>query len=289
MPTLNLRDLRRKIRSVENLKKITRAMQMVAASKLKKTQARLMQIRPYADKIAELLGEVSARAGDVSHPLLEARPEVRSIVLAVFSSDKGLCGTYNTNLIHHVEKVLQASGKPARIMAIGRKAGDSLARHGFTIFHQQGQLPPDIPFRLVQDLTGRLMKEFLEGRCDEVHVSFTRFVNPLVFRPETVRLLPAQIGGGKKKEGDVIYEPNPVAILDQLLPRYIETTFQRLLFESVSSEHAARMNAMRNATDNAQDLIQSLVLTRNKLRQASITKELLDIVGGAEAQRKAAG
>jgi F-type H+-transporting ATPase subunit gamma len=286
VPQLNLRDLRRKIRSIENLKKITRAMQMVSASKLKKTQGRLMQIRPYADKISEMLANVSRRIGKVEHPLLTPRAEVKSALVLVITSDKGLCGTYNTNLINHAEKFIRELGKPCRIVSIGKKAETYFAKRKVEVVDRFTSIPADVPFHVTQKIAEVLLREFDAGRADEVYISFTKFVNALTFRPNTVKFIPVQPAAGKEKknvESEYLYEPQPRQILNRLVPRYLETSLQRLVLESLSSEHAARMNAMRNATDNAKELIESLTLTRNKLRQANITKELLDIVTGAEA------
>lgn len=289
MPQLNLRDLRRKIRSIENLKKITRAMQMVSASKLKKTQGRLMQIRPYADKISEMLANVSARLGKVDHPLLTPRAEVKSALVMVITSDKGLCGTYNTNMVNHAERFMKDLGKPSRVVAVGRKGADYFSKRGASVLERFTNIPADVPFAVTQRIADLLLKEFLEGRADEVYISFTKFVNALTFRPNTIKFVPvepAKKKDEKKVETEYIYEPKPDEILNRLLPRYLQTSLQRLVLESLSSEHAARMNAMRNATDNAKELIESLTLTRNKLRQANITKELLDIVTGAEALKE---
>jgi F-type H+-transporting ATPase subunit gamma len=286
MPQLNLRDLRRKIRSIDNLKKITRAMQMVSASKLKKTQGRLMQIRPYADKISEMLANVSSRVGKLEHPLLTPRAEPKTALVAVITSDKGLCGTYNTNLINHSERFMRELGRPCRVVAVGRKGDSYFARRRADVVARFTSIPADVPFRVTQQIAQVLLKEYSEGRADEVYLCFTRFVNALTFRPNTVKFIPVQPTRAKeekKVEVEYLYEPMPEEILRRLVPRYLETSLQRLVLESLSSEHAARMNAMRNATDNAKELIESLTLTRNKLRQANITKELLDIVTGAEA------
>ncbi len=287
MPQLNLRDLRRKIKSIENLKKITRAMQMVSASKLKKTQGRLMQIRPYADKIQEMLSNVSQRIGKVEHPLLTPRAEVKSALVLVITADKGLCGTYNTNMLNHAEKFMKEFGKPCRIVSIGKKAESYFSKRHIEVVEKFTSIPADVPFAVTQKIAEVLLGEFNSGRADEVYISFTKFVNALTFRPNTIQFIPVQPAAKKKDdkkiESEYIYEPQPQQILNRLVPRYLETALQRLVLESLSSEHAARMNAMRNATDNAKDLIDSLTLTRNKLRQANITKELLDIVTGAEA------
>lgn len=279
----SVRIIRRKIRSVQNIKKITRAMQMVSAAKLRKVQDRLMQIRPYSDKIRELLQGLAARVREQAHPLFTPRAEVKKIGVVAILADKGLCGSYNFNMMRYANRFLAERGKPGSVIAIGRKAVSWANREGLPIVAEYVQLPTEIPFAEIQKIARRLVDWFAKGEVDEVHLLFTRYVNALTFRPGSVNFLPIEAEENKGLAHDYLFEPEPAKILEQLVPRYLETTLHRLLLESMSSEHAARMNAMRNATDNADDLIQSLTLTYNKARQAGITKELLDIVGGAEA------
>lgn len=280
----NLRELRLKIRSIENLKKITRAMQMVSASKLKKTQARLMQIRPYADKIAELLSGLAANVGEIRHPLFDRRPEVKAIAVIVMSADKGLCGTFNTNIVERARRFIRETAKPAKILAIGRKAADHFAKQGTEVLARYVGLPTEVPFATLQEITRIVLAEHAAARVDEVYVAFTTYVNAMTFRPTLTRFVPVEtLPRQSKPLAEYIFEPAPKEILARLVPRYLETSLHRMLLESMSSEHSARMNAMRNATDNATELIDSLTLVRNKVRQANITRELLDIVGGAEA------
>jgi F-type H+-transporting ATPase subunit gamma len=290
MPAVqSIRVIRRKIRSIGNIKKITRAMQMVSAAKLKKVQERLLTIRPYADKITSFMEGLAERGGDLRHPLLETRETVRRIGVVVIMADKGLCGSYNSNMLRHAQRFLAEQGKPARITPIGRKAVDAFRRSDAEIGETHQMIPTGVTFAEVRKMAQPLVRSFLDGAVDEVHLLFTRYVNAITFRPGQVRFLPVSApktaGGGAETPGatDYLYEPEPAKILETLLPRYVEVTFHRLLLESMSSEHAARMNAMRNATDNASELISSLTLTYNKARQAGITKELLDIVGGVEA------
>lgn len=289
----NLRDVRRKIHSVRNLKKITRAMEMVAASKLKKTQDRLMQIRTYADKIAELMAHLSGKVEKISHPLFEKR-DVRTVGIIVISADKGLCGTYNSALIEHTRKFIRESGKPVRLLPIGKKAREFFTRKEPTeqIDAYEG-LPTDVPFKVLAEITGKILAEFESGRVDEIYVEFTKFINALTFRPTRVRFIPveppeAPPEARRDEWSGVAYEfePDPAKILDRLIPRFLETSLHRFFLEANSSEHAARMNAMRNATENASEMIDNLTLLHNKVRQANITKELLDIVGGAEVLKQ---
>ncbi len=283
------RDIRWKIRAVGSIKKITRAMQMVAAAKLKKVQSRLLELRPYSDKIHEFLDGLAAQVKELDYPLFVPRAEVKSVGVVLMMSDKGLCGSYNSNMARHALRFLGELGKPVRALAVGRKAGDFLRKHGVDVKASHAQLPTEIPFARVKEMAREITDLYASGAVDEVHLLFTRFVNALTFRPGHVKFLPIEPqaaregGGGLAHEYE--FEPEPGKILDRLIPRYVEVSFHRLLLESMSSEHAARMNAMRNATDSATDMIESLTLTYNKARQAGITKELLDIVGGAEALR----
>jgi F-type H+-transporting ATPase subunit gamma len=291
MPSvLSVRVIRRKIRSVGNIKKITRAMQMVAASKLKKVQERLMAIRPYADQIARMMASLTERAPELDDPYLRPRPEARRIAAVIITADKGLCGSYNANLLRHAQKFL--AGKPGapRLTLIGRKAVDTYRRAGTAAAETHVQVPIDVPFADIRAMVGPVMDAYRSGEVDEVHLLFTRYVNAVTFQPGEVRFLPiaaaapAEGGAAPAAAGaEYLFEPPPAEILTRLIPRYLEVTFHRYLLESMSSEYAARMNAMRNATDNATEMIDSLTLTYNKARQAGITKDLLDIVGGAEA------
>jgi F-type H+-transporting ATPase subunit gamma len=290
MPAVqSARVIKRKIRAVGNIKKITRAMQMVAAAKLKKVQARLMELRPYSDKIREFLEGLASQVKDLNYPLFQPRATVKTIGVVVLMADKGLCGSYNSNMIRFVQKFLDEKKKPYRAVAIGKKAADWFKKQNVEVKAQYVQLPADVSFSQIKSMTKELVEMFTSGEVDEVHLLFTRYVNAMTFKPGHVKFLPIEAGaskaGDKKLSHEYDFEPEPAAILDKLIPRYVEVSFHRLLLESMSSEHAARMNAMRNATDSATDMISSLSLIYNNARQAGITKELLDIVGGAEALR----
>jgi F-type H+-transporting ATPase subunit gamma len=285
MPAVqSARAVKRKIRAVGNIKKITRAMQMVAASKLKKVQVRLMELRPYSDKIREFLQGLAAQVKDLNYPLFQPREKVRKIAVVAVMADKGLCGSYNSNMMRYVHRFLGEQKKPYAAIAIGKKAVDWFRKQDVPLQAEYVQLPTEIPFGQIKAMAKGLVELFVSGEADEVHLLFTRYVNALTFKPGHVKFLPIE---PEKREAKLAheyeFEPEPAKILDKLIPRYVEVSFHRLLLESMSSEHAARMNAMRNATDSATDLISSLTLAYNNARQAGITKELLDIVGGAEA------
>jgi F-type H+-transporting ATPase subunit gamma len=284
MPAVqSARAVKRKIRSVGNIKKITRAMQMVSAAKLKKVQQRLMELRPYSDKIVEFLKGLSAQIKNLDFPLFKPRESVKQIGLVVLMADKGLCGSYNANMMRYVQKFLDEQRKPHKVMAIGRKAVDWFRKQDVPLQAEYVQLPTELPFAQIKAMTKVVVDLFLTGGCDEVYFLFTRYVNAITFKPGHVKFLPIEPAAEAKLSHEYEFEPEPAKILEKLLPRYIEVSFHRLVLESMSSEHAARMNAMRNATDSASDLISSLTLLYNNARQAGITKELLDIVGGAEA------
>jgi F-type H+-transporting ATPase subunit gamma len=283
---LSVRAIRRKIRAVGNIKKITRAMQMVSASKLKKVQERLMQLRPYSDKIIGFLQNLASQVKDLDYPLFQPREKVKSIGLVIMLSDKGLCGSYNANMLRYTQRFIEEQGKPVQAVAIGKKAAEFLRKQKMEAAATYTQLPTEVPFGQIKAMTHDLVEMFRSGKVDEVYLLFTRYVNAMTFQPGHVKFLPIEARGAEGKKGPPLeyeFEPEPEKILDRLIPRYVEVSFHRLLLESMSSEHAARMNAMRNATDNATGLIDNLTLVYNKARQSGITRELLDIVGGAEA------
>ncbi len=288
---VNPRAIKRKIRSVQNLKKITKAMEMVSAAKLKKVQGRLLAIRPYSDKLRELLSDLFRKATNIEAPMLKPRPKVRKIAYVVVTADKGLAGSYNANLLRLALRTL-ADEPRAVIYTIGKKGIDAAKRKGYETAGQWQNLPAALGLKQVREIAQVVIGAYRREDVDEVWLIFTEFVNAVTFKPRALKFLPFDAESAVKKDGkgeakdataDYIFEPEPAKILEQLIPRYVEVLFYRLLLEALSSEHAARMQAMHNATENAQDIITDLTLTYNKARQASITKELLDIVGGAEA------
>jgi F-type H+-transporting ATPase subunit gamma len=281
---LSARAIKRKVRSVGNIKKITRAMQMVSAAKLKKVQGRLLELRPYSDKIVEFLQGLSSQVQGLPFPLFQVREKVRAVGIVVVMADKGLCGSYNANMMRSVQRFIDAQKKPAKVVAIGRKAVDWFRKQGTELKAEFQNLPTEVPCGQIRAISKVLTDLFLGGEVDEVHLLFTRYVNAMTFTPGSVKFLPIQAEARKGALAHQYeFEPEPAEILARLVPRYVEVSFHRLLLESMSSEHAARMNAMRNATSSASDLIDALTLQYNNARQAGITKELLDIVGGAEA------
>ena len=288
-----LRDIRRRIRSVESTQKITRAMKLVAAAKLRRAQERIVAARPYAVKMAELLSSLVRRAEGEAHPLLVRRPAARKR-LVIVTADKGLCGAFNSNILRASLAFLREQGETSvTLVVVGKKARDFYRRRQWDIKSEMLGFFDRLAYSHAQELAGGLMQEYLSGEVDEVHLMYNEFRSVAVQRVKREQLLPiestdAQEGqaGGEGATGDYIYEPSPEAILAALLPRHVTTQVYRALMESVAGEYGARMTAMEAATKNAKEMISVLSIQYNKARQERITKELLDIVGGAEALRQ---
>ena len=288
-----LRDIRRRIRSVESTQKITRAMKLVAAAKLRRAQERLVSARPYALKMAELLSSLVRRAEGEAHPLLVRRPAARKR-LVIVTADKGLCGAFNSNILRASLAFLREQGETSvTLVVVGKKARDFYRRRQWNIKSEMLGFFDRLAYSHAQELAGGLMQEYLSGEVHEVHLMYNEFRSVAVQRVKREQLLPiestdAQEGqaGGEGATGDYIYEPSPEAILAALLPRHVITQVYRALMESVAGEYGARMTAMEAATKNAKEMISVLSIQYNKARQERITKELLDIVGGAEALRQ---
>ena len=289
-----LRDIRRRIRSVESTQKITRAMKLVAAAKLRRAQERIVAARPYAVKMAELLSSLVRRAEGEAHPLLVRRPAARKR-LVIVTADKGLCGAFNSNILRASLAFLREQGETSvTLVVVGKKARDFYRRRQYEIKSEMLGFFDRLAYSHAQELAGGLMQEYLSGEVDEVHLIYNEFRSVAVQRVKREQLLPIESadaadgqGGPEGAAGDYIYEPSPEAILAALLPRHVTTQVYRALMESVAGEYGARMTAMEAATKNAKEMISVLSIQYNKARQERITKELLDIVGGAEALRQA--
>jgi F-type H+-transporting ATPase subunit gamma len=286
-----LRDIRRRIRSVESTQKITRAMKLVAAAKLRRAQDRILAARPYAVKMAELLSSLVSRAEGEAHPLLVRRPAARKR-LVIITADKGLCGAFNSNILRASLAFLREQGEASiTLVVVGKKARDFYRRRQWAVKSEMLGFFDRLAYSHAQELAGGLMQEYLGGEVDEVHLMYNEFRSVAVQRVKREQLLPIEPGGSAEGQGegggDYIYEPNPEAILAALLPRHVTTQVYRALMESVAGEYGARMTAMEAATKNAKEMIGVLTIQYNKARQERITKELLDIVGGAEALRQA--
>jgi F-type H+-transporting ATPase subunit gamma len=275
-------------------------MQMVAASRMRRAQDQVLATRPYAEKAWEVLthlaGQRGMMTGETAHPLLRVREEVRCIGVLVITSDRGLCGSYNHAMIQRAWRFIREAPYPVEVITVGKRGRDILWRLGARIVAEFSDLPPQPRLLDIAPMAHVVTHGFVSGQFDVVYLAHTGFVNTLAQRPEIWQLLPIRplhLGGsvafdqrGKDeaaKYGEYIYEPSPHVILDSVLPRFTELQVYQAVLESLASEHSARMVAMRSATENANELVDHLTLTYNRVRQEAITKEMLDIVGGAEA------
>ncbi|MFN4178695.1 MAG: ATP synthase F1 subunit gamma, partial [Armatimonadota bacterium] len=294
MAVQSLRAIRRKIRAVRNLQKIMTAMKMVAAARLRRVQDRVISGKPYTEKMRWLVETLTPHLPAIEHPLLQVRP-VQRRGLVVITGDKGLCGAYNSNIIRAAQAFMSQDGAaPFLLYCIGRKGYDFFSRRGYQVARHRLQLPVTAPFAQFKAVAEDIVQWFVSGEVDEVHVVYGEFVNALVQRPKIVPLLPIKTNGtGDEGRGareavrEYIFEPQAAELLALLLPRYVEHQVYHILLESLASENAARMNAMSQAADNAEELIKQLTLQANKIRQWNITKELLEITTAVEAMRKA--
>jgi len=287
------REMRLRIKSVKNISQVTRALQAVSASKVRKAIAALMGTRPYATKAWQVLTHISTQPGrDSLHPLLTARESVKNTLVVVISGDRGLAGAYNTNLIRYTFRHFANWPTPLSFIAVGRKGRDLLLRRRQRVIADFSNLPAAPSFSDVSAIGRLAVEEFLQGRADEVFLVYTDFVNMVKQDPVVKKLLPLEVNGGEGRVMDFehkhvsaayIYEPDQNEILDQIIPRFTALQVYQSILESLASEHAARMVAMRNATENANELAGDLQLAYNKVRQQSITSDILDIAGGAEA------
>jgi F-type H+-transporting ATPase subunit gamma len=280
----DIRKVRRRIRGVQNIAKITRAMEMIAASRMRKAQERGLQGRPYAEKIEQVIADLAALPETgTKHPLLQKR-DVKKIAVVHITPDRGLCGGLNANLNRQLANFILQQKVPVEVVAVGRKGRDFSVRNACSLCAEFTQLSDQPAFLDTLPISKIIIDEFSAGVIDIVCVSYASFVSTLVQKPVMKQLLPMQpatIPGGQNVE--YIYEPSAEAVLGSLLPRFVEMEIYHAILESIASEQSARMVAMRNATDSANELIGDLTLLYNKARQESITRELLDITGGVVA------
>lgn len=290
----SLKDIRRRISSVKNTQKITRAMKLVAAAKLRRAQDAMTELRPYASKFDELLTSLikqGAAEGDVIHPLLEKR-EVKRLAIIALSSDRGMCGGFNSNAQRALSNFMKKYGKRDSvemvIFPVGRRMVQYVSRRGYKV----GTAYENIISLVDNDEIGLLAREiqngFVNGEFDEVVLIGNRFKNAISQVPETSTLLPFSAESFESDDeievgGDLLYEPDAETLLGFVVPQFVDVQIRQGILESIAGEHAARMNAMSSATDNAGEMIGSLTLQMNRARQAAITKELMEIIGGAEA------
>lgn len=297
----NLKDIRTRIASVKNTRKITKAMNMVAAAKLRKAQERMQAARPYALKMDQLIGGLSDRVDDEAHPLLATREDRKKILVVVVGSNRGLCGGFNNNLFREIDRFLesrQIANEEVELATVGRKATEYYRRSDFTQVRSHDEVIGDVTFKRAKRIARQLIDEFVDESYDAVYLCFNRFVSAIAADKIIAQLLPLSIEGEEEEKeekqapeggeavagsGDFIYEPDVDTLLNKLLPSHIEVQVLQALLESEASEHAARMTAMDSATNNAGDMIESLTLQYNRARQAYITKEIVEIVSGAES------
>ena len=287
-----LRDIRRRIRSVHSTQKITRAMKLVAAAKLRRAQDRILAARPYAYKMQELLAGLALRTNPELHPLLTRRGTGKK-TLVIIAADKGLCGAFNTNIMRKSMEFLR--GQPGEVqvalVVVGRKTRDFYRRRPYTIRSEHVGFFNQLAYEHAAAMARELTEPYVAGETDEVWLIYNEFKTVALQRVVQERLLP--IEPLAVPEGvpvvDYLYEPSPEAILERLLPKHVETQIYRALMESLAGEYGARMTAMEAATKNAAEMIDLLTLQFNKARQERITKELLEVVGGAEALRQGEG
>jgi F-type H+-transporting ATPase subunit gamma len=291
----SVQDLKRRIRSVRNTRKITRAMELVAAAKLRRAELRIMALRPYAETMNELIAGVGRAAASVRLPLLEQREEVETVVIVPLTGDRGLAGAFNAQIMRRafaLERSLQREGKAVRWVAVGKKGRSTLTFRRRELAGEYIGFTDRPAYEDAQAIAHRVGELFTSGEVDRVVLVYNMFVSALTQRVTEQDVLPISPDILETDEeerradvlrGDFIFEPEPEQILERLLPVYLETQIYRALLESTASEQGARMTAMRNASKNAGELIDTLTLRMNRARQAEITQEILEVVGGAEA------
>ncbi len=297
----SIRDIKRRIKSIKNIQQITRAMEMVAANRLKKAEARALAARPYAENITKILSHITESTPEKAH-FFTPKEEVKKIMVILITSDKGLCGAYNTNVIQHTLKFIREnSGKELKLHLFGKKGNNFFQTRPYTIeqyytetVEQLGISSLQIGDNKITEIATKIINDFEDGVFDEVHLFFTKSKTVMKSVPTRFRLLPIEdvdADSGETEEeksmmGGYILEPSSEAIFSNLLPRYIESQLRQAIFESLTSEFAARRVAMIAATENAEEIIGELTQTYNRARQEAITKELLEVISGSEALAK---
>ena len=294
----SLLDLRRRIRAVKSTQQITKAMKMISASKLRRAQDRVVGARPFALRMQRVLNSLASRVDPASHPLLAEREQTpdSKVLLIVVTADKGLCGGFNTNIIKAAGVFINTAGAPVSLGLVGRKGRDFFKRRGFEVRVEEIGIFQRVKYADAKRIADAAIEEFTSGRVSKVYIVYNEFKSVMQQRVTTEQLLPipkaavpsADIQAGQAKaavQGDVdyIYEPAPEQILSDLLPKHIEIQVYRALLESAAAEHAARMTAMDAATKNSGEIIDTLTLYMNKVRQAAITREIIEVVSGAQA------
>ena len=278
-------DLRRRIRSVKSTQQITKAMKMVSAARLRRAQESMMSARPYAAEMLQILTSLATRANPENHPLLKVKGD-ENIELMVVTADRGLCGSFNANLIKAALQFLEERRNlKLSLHLIGKKGYEHFRRRKFKVSHYYLDVFRKVSYAQAKEIAGRTAEAYLEGNLDAIYIIYNEFKSMLQQKIVIRRLLPLERlpEAASEEKLDYIYEPDPATIFDRLLPRHLEIQVFQAMLESAAAEHAARMTAMDAATKNAKDMIEALTLTMNKIRQAAITKEIIEVVSGAEA------
>jgi len=284
-------DIRRRIRSVKNTQQITKAMKMVAAAKLRRAQERIFAARPYSGGLQEVLQSVVSRVDPEKHPLLAPREDEKNVLIVVVTGDKGLAGAFNANVLKAaVNLVREKEGQNVELLPIGRKANDFFKRRSIPIRRQAPQAMQALSLDTAKEIADSIVTGYLSGEIDAVYVVFNEFRSIMSQIVRVEKLLPIERVHKKEEEQkqnevEFLFEPDPERILSELLPKHIEFQLYRILLESAAAEQGARMTAMEAATKNASDMIDALTLNYNRIRQAAITKEIIEIVSGAQAQK----
>lgn len=284
----SLRDIRRRIKGVKNIRQVTKAMNMIAAARLRRAQQKAESARPYADRLAEILQDVMASSGGAArHPLM-AKREVKKIALVIITADRGLCGAFNAGIIREAQRFLREQTQPVELITVGRKARDHFQRLGCTIAQHFTQPSRDVRLEEVGGVSKQVIGDYGTAKYDQVFLAYSKFVSVLKSNPTIVQLLPfvKPTEAGKTGKAAYEFEPGAEQLLGTLLPQYVEVLIYRSIVESLASEQAARMIAMKAATDSAGDMITGLTRQYNNARQASITNQLLEVVSGADALAK---
>ncbi len=294
------RDMRLRIKSVKNIAQLTRALQTVSASYVRRSVRAVTATRPYSEKAWKVLVHLARQPGHTNlHPLLAERADIKNVLVVMVSSDRGLAGAYNVNIVRHTLEHFAAFSQPVSYITVGRKGRDMLLRRRKNVIAEFSDLPTPPSFMDVSAIGRMAVEEFVTGKMDQVYLAYTDFINMVTQKTIVRKLLPLQVvfDDGEEDRFNVThhpsnavftYEPNQEELLNEIVPRFTALQIYQAILASQASEHAARMVAMRNATDNANDLMGLLQLEYNKARQQSITNEMLDIAGGAEAQVQAA-
>ncbi len=290
-----LRDILRKIGAVKKTRQITKAMNMVAAAKLRNTQGKMESFEPYARKFAEVLGHLASKLEPDIHPLLVKRDQIKKIELLHFTADRGLCGSFNMHLINAAEKWIkeqEGQGRQCRLTIVGKKGNEYFSKRDFDLHAVHTNLYGKVDISFINQMANSFIESYMNGEVDEVYMMYSKFVSMVKQEPTLVKLIPIEPPEQEQAEGasgaaEYLIEPSAEELLIELLPKHISVQIFNAFLQNETSEHAARMTAMDNASKNCSELIDNLTLAYNKARQAAITAELMDIVGGAEALKKA--